>query len=311
MDAVRSAPLLLALLLAGCPTTSDPGGVFIPDDDDMGDDDDGADDDDAADDDDGAPTSLTATGILHQTDALGPGGTPAGSEHAAILTFGFGDDAGIAELGTLDGLMLPGLSTHPSFSAQLDTCTEFSSQGSPPENWPASEPVGGVVTLQPSGGGSALEVPQASGLYATEVAGPLESDRWSLVVKGGGDWPPSSLPEVFDLPLPIEAPLPGPGSIGNLSVQFSWTGGSDPFGVEILMFRWTTANQTQWAAVRCIAADDGSLSVPAVSLAAGSGPIVVMLSRGHWETGARDLGGDTLAPHLGAIRTLRYELTPG
>ncbi|MCO4774101.1 MAG: hypothetical protein KDA24_28985, partial [Deltaproteobacteria bacterium] len=178
--------------------------------------------------------------------------------------------------------------------------------------WPLSAGVGGLVSMVPASAAASIEVPDDGGLYITGGAGELGADSWALQVKGGGPWPPAAFANAFTVPSPVTSPLPGPGNIGNLqAVQVSWDALGTEGDVEISMFRWTTANQTAWAAVRCRSADDGEMFVAAADLAAGNGDILVTISRAAWVTGPQSVGQDTVHAHFGGIRSIVYRLTPG
>ena len=304
-----SSVLGLFLLLLGCPSAPpDPGGVILDDDDSGDDDDTGADDDDTGDDDDTAD-SLWAWAVLEHSDQIGPGGTVLGGSHLALAALGAGGGPPTADWGSLDGRPLVGATLHPD-NAEPEGCKELSSDDGM-DALPASDGVGGVVRFD--GGGTSLELGQQGGLYSDTGGDPLGADDWDLVVKGGGGWPPATLPDAFALPDRPTNLLPGPGNVGNLAaLEFKWDAPpSATTGVEIVMLRYTTANQTSWRAVRCRADDDGGFFVNASFLAAGTGSIEVILSRADWDTDGRLVDGIPVEASLGAVRSVRYTLTPG
>lgn len=311
----RPILVLVCFLGVGCGFSSpDPGPVIIPDDDDDSgaDDDDAANDDDIADDDDDStPEELRAWSALIQIDDLGPGGVVTGNEYSAIASFGSGLPLPFGSPAGLDGRPLLGTMVHPERVGDLDLCEELrSTAGMDP--LPLTQSVGGVVSIVPSSAAATLQLPETGGVYSIEGSGDLEVAIWSLEVKGGGDWSPTQLDNVYSIPAPVSNPLPGPGNLGALgTVQMRWDAANDPNGVELMLFRGTTVDQSQWVAVRCLSPDDGEMFVPASILAAGNGDIIVTLSRGSWTTEELDAGSDVVTPHIGAVRTLRYLLTPG
>lgn|GEM_PF-5113213 len=307
------SPLLFALLLGCGFPTPDPGPVIIPDDDDVSDDDDSAADDDDAvgDDDDLANGPLRLWAVLNQTDLLGSGGVVSESQRFAIASFGAGTALPFGSPGGLDGLHLAGSMLHPERAGELDLCEDLSSDDGV-DPLPATLDVGATVSFVPSSAAATLVLPRTGGVYSLQEQGTLDTAVWSIDVPGGSDWPPTTLSSAFTLPAPVTSPLPGPGNIGSLTtVQMRWQAESAPAGVEIVLFRWLTANQTAWAAVRCLSTDDGEMFVPAALLAPGNGAIVVTLSRGSWTTTPIEVGGADAAPHLGAVHSVQYLLTPG
>ena len=318
MMAVRTPTFLLLALCLGCGfPTNDPGEVFIPNDDDVADDsdavvddDDVANDDDAADDDDGVPLELRVRAVLRQVDDLGPEGV-ASSEHFAMASFGVGGATDWGDPDDGSGLPLPGAMLHPDRAADTDLCETLRSTN-PPDVWPTTTAVGGVTSIVPSSGAPPLDLTEDGGLYRTSGAGELPAQVWSLQVKGGGEWPPVTLEETFQLPQGVTTVLPGPGNIGVLTtIPFTWDTAETGPDVEILLFRWMTLNETEWTAVRCRSTDDGEMFVGASDLAAGTGPIEVVLSQAEWTIGNRNIGDDVVHAHLGTIRSVRYALDPG
>jgi len=307
---------LLCIVWTGCGFTGpdpDPGTVFIPDDDDdsASDDDDVANDDDLANDDDATDVDLRAWAALIQIDNLGQAGAITGSEYSAIASFGSGTPLPFGSPVGLDGRPLLGSMLHPEHAPDLELCEELSSAtGMAP--LPLTQSVGGLVSIVPSSAAATLELPETGGVYSLEESGELGATLWSLQVKGGADWSPTDLDEVFSMPTPVLDPLPGPGSLGSLgTLQIRWSAANAPQGVEVMLLRGTTIDQSQWVAVRCLSQDDGEMFVPASILAAGSGDIIVTLSRGAWTTEEITSGGDSIVPDIGAVRVLRYLLTPG
>ena len=335
--------LLLGAALVGCGFSFDPG--LIPcdgdgtcptgyecaasgfcgaaDDDDAGDDDDdddttgddddsSADDDDTTgDDDDATSPDLRVWAVLAETEILGPGSTSLGFSSAAIASFSSGEPLLFGDPSGWDGLPMPGAGLHPEQFAGDEGC-ELLSSSEPLDPIPASDPVGGVVNLIPSAPAPTLELQGAVGLYSFEATEALASPIYSIGVKGGLDWPQTTLDEVLALPPRATGFLLEPGGvISNISViEFRWDGLGDPGGVEVSMLRWTTANQESWAAVRCHGPDDGTLFVDASSLAAGNGDIIVIVSRAAWVTDGVQASGADVQAHLGAIRSVAYTLTP-
>ncbi len=315
MLAARSLPaLLFTLSLLGCgPTQPEPGSVVIPDDDDdssTGDDDDTT----AADDDDDttAPSDLRAWTVLAETEVLGAGSVSLGFRAAAAASFSSGEPRPFGDPAVWDGLPLPGAGLHPEAFTDDEGCTLLTSTD-PLDPLPASDPVGGVVNLVPTTAAATLVLADAGGIYTWDDTVALGATTYSIGIKGGADWPPATLEAVLSLPPPATGFLQGPGgAISNLAViEFRWSELDDPGGVEVMMFRWTTANQTAWAAVRCTSEDDGSVFIDASSLAAGNGDITVTVSRAGWVTDGMQAGGRAVNAHLGAIRSVEYRLTPG
>jgi predicted small lipoprotein YifL len=317
---VLTVRLLLALIAAlslvacGLPAPEDPGPVVIPDDDDSStadDDDTTADDDDDDDDDATGSADLRAWTILIETETLGAGSISLGFESAAVASFATGEPLPFGDPAVWDGLPLPGAGLHPEQMPAEEGCVLLSSTEAL-DPLPASDAVGGVVNLAPTSAGATLELADAGGIYSWDEAAALGASTYSVGVKGGADWPPASLDGVLDLPAPATGFLQGPGgTISNLSViEFRWDQMDDPGGVEVLMFRWLTVNQTAWAAVRCMSMDDGSVFIDASGLAAGNGDITVTVSRATWLTDGIQASGRDVHAHLGAIRAIEYGLTP-
>ncbi len=307
--------LIVALSLVACgpPQPEDPGAVIIPDDDD---DSSTADDDDdttAGDDDDDttANPDLRAWTILIETETLGAGSTSLGFESAAVASFASGDPLPFGDPAVWDGLPLPGAGLHPEQMPVDEQCDSVSSTVGL-DTLPASDAVGGVVNLVPASAAPTLELADTGGIYSWDDPTSLGASTYSVGVKGGADWPPASLSDVLALPAPATGFLQGPGgTISNLSViEFRWDQLDDPGGVEVMMFRWLTVNQTAWAAVRCRSADDGSVFIDASDLAAGNGDITVTVSRASWLTDGIQASGRDVHAHLGAIRAVEYGLTP-
>ena len=303
---------LLSLALTGCgfAPPPDPGPVIIPDDDD--DDDSAGDDDDATagDDDDATATGpLRAWAVLVERDTLGPGSVSLGIDAYALAAFDSGDPAPFGDP-AVDGFALPGASLHPEQMGAKEGCDLLSS-AAPLDPLPLSDPVGGVVNLLPGSAAQTLELEDGGGLYSWDGTDALPASTYSIGVKGGGAWPPATLDDALVLPPAASGFIHAPGgSISNLStIEFRWTEGADPGGVEVSMFRWTSANQTTWAAVRCNSADDGSVFIDASSLAAGAGDISVTVSRARWDTTAQ-AGTEAVGGHLGAVRAVSWALTP-
>ncbi len=303
----------LSLVACGPAEPEDPGPVVIPDDDD---DSSAADDDDstAGDDDDDdttGSTDLRAWTILIETESLGAGSTSLGFRSAAVASFASGEPLPFGDPAVWDGLPLPGAGLHPEQMPTSEGCVLVSSTDAL-DPLPASDAVGGVVNLVPASAAPTLELADTGGIYSWQEAAALGAASYSVGVKGGADWPPASLEDVLDLPAPATGFLQGPGgTISNLSViEFRWDQLDDPGGVEVMMFRWLTVNQTAWAAVRCQSPDDGSVFIDASSLAAGNGDITVTVSRATWLTDGIQAGGRDVHAHLGAIRAVDYALTP-
>ena len=305
----RLSPCLLALFLFGCEAAPpDPGAVVLP-----GDDDDSAgDDDDATGDDDDAtsPSGLTAWAVLLEVETLGAGNTSLGYASSAVASFGSGDPLPFGDPG-VNGHLLPGAGLHPEQFDGEESCDTITASDAL-DPLPASDPVGGVVHYEPATAAPTLELEDTGGVYTWSEAEALPAISYSIGVKGGAVWPPASLDGALELPAPVSGFIQGPGgTISNLSViEFRWTADSDPGGVEVIFFRWTTANQTDWAAVRCRSADDGSVFMDASALAAGSGDITVTVSRAAWVTSGLQAGEQVVAAHAGAVRSVSWDLTP-
>ena len=304
------SPALFALLFAACgpPAPDDPGAVVIDDDDDSaGDDDDST----VGDDDDSTEAGdLQAWAVLVEQETLGSGSASLGFDAFALASFGSGDPLPFGDP-DVDGFLLPGAGLHPEQMAAGEGCDVLSSDDAL-DPLPATDPVGGVVPFTPSAAAPVLSLEATGGVYSWEAAEALDADTYSIGVKGGADWPPASFDDVLQLPAAPTGFIQGPGgSISNLAtIEFRYTQGDDPGGIEVTMFRWTTANQTSWAAVRCRGVDDGSIFMDASSLSMGSGDIAVTVSRARWVTAGVQAGGRAVHPHLGAVRSVTYALTP-
>ena len=316
MLADRPLPALIAALsLLGCgpAAPTDPGSVVIPDDDD--DSSTGDDDDTTADDDDDDTTQagdLGAWAVLVETETLGSGSASLGFHSAAVASFWTGDPLPFGDPAVWDEFPLPGAGLHPVNTPLTPGCDVMSS-AVPLDPLPASAPVGGEVNLIPFSAAPTLVLGDAGGIYTWEEEVALGASSYSIGVKGGADWPPATLDDVLVLPPQATGFLQGPGgSIANLAViEFRYAPLDDPGGIEVMMFRWLTANQTSWGAVRCHDADDGSVFMDASSLAAGTGDITVTVSRARWVTEGVQAGDRDVNVHLGAIRSVAYSLTPG